>query len=204
MYSLWTVVICLVAYVVCSLLHRLNYDAATDTYTPNAGVSVRVAGADRRDVRKAEYLDDFGLVSYFHDMVEYFVDRGYVRDVSIRAAHPMTGGLLQVISRTRALAWHFYTYTCQVRYKVHLCCCICHFISQCVHFVVYINCPYRDSHEQPSNHTTDVAWDWFTDYIGPAVVTPLIASVCLVCACRIILQQVVSTGGSWQCVYMLS
>ena len=42
------------------------------------------------------------------------------------------------------------------------------------------------------------------DYIGPAVVTHLIASVCLVCACRIILQQVVSTGGSWQCVYMLS
>ena len=72
--------------IACSLLHRLNYDAATDTYTPNAGVSVRVAGADGRDVRKAEYLDDFGLVSYFHDMVEYFVDRGYVRDVSIRAA----------------------------------------------------------------------------------------------------------------------
>ena len=78
--------ICLVTCLVSSLVHRLNYDATTDTYTPNAGVSVRVAGADGRDVRKAEYLDGFGVVSYFHDMVEYFVDRGYVRDVSIRAA----------------------------------------------------------------------------------------------------------------------
>ena len=42
------------------------------------------------------------------------------------------------------------------------------------------------------------------NYIGPAVLTPLIASVCFVCACRITLQQVVRTGGSWQCVYMLS
>ena len=78
--------ICLVACLVSPLVYRLNYNAATNTYTPNAGVSVRVVGADGRDVRKAEYLDDFGLVSYFHDMVEYFVDRGYVRDVSIRAA----------------------------------------------------------------------------------------------------------------------
>ena len=68
------------------LLRRLNYDAATNTYTPNAGVSVRVAGANGSDVTKAEYLDNFELVSYFHEMVEYFVDRGYVRDVSIRAA----------------------------------------------------------------------------------------------------------------------
>ena len=78
--------ICLVACLVSPLVYRLNYNSDTDTYTPNAGVSVRVVGADGRDVRNVEYLDDFGLVSYFHDMVEYFVDRGYVRDVSIRAA----------------------------------------------------------------------------------------------------------------------
>ena len=51
---------------------------------------------------------------------------------------------------------------------------------------------------EASNHSTDVAWDWSMISL-PAVVTPLVAYLC-----RIILQQAVSTGGSWQCVCMLS
>ena len=67
-----------------SLLHRLNYDATTNTYTPNAGVGVRVVGANGSDVKDVEFVGP--IFPYFHKMVEYFVDRGYVRNVSIRAA----------------------------------------------------------------------------------------------------------------------
>ena len=67
-----------------SLLHRLNYDATTNTYTPNAGVSVRVVGANGSDVKDVEFVGP--IFPYFRKMVKYFVGRGYVRDVSIRAA----------------------------------------------------------------------------------------------------------------------
>ena len=69
-----------------SLLHRLNYNAATNTYTPNAGVSVRVVGANGSAVKDVEFVGPIRIFPYFHKMVEYFVERGYVRDVSIRAA----------------------------------------------------------------------------------------------------------------------
>ena len=49
-------------------------------------MSVRVVGANGSDVSKVEFLDPGRSVSYFHEMVEYFVDIGYVRDVSIRGA----------------------------------------------------------------------------------------------------------------------
>ena len=77
------------SYFAFSLLHRLNYDAATNTYTPNAGVSVRVVGANGSDVKDVEFVGPtfpIRIFPYFHNMVEYFVARGYVRDVSIRAA----------------------------------------------------------------------------------------------------------------------
>ena len=70
-------------------MHRLNYNAATNTYTPNAGVSVRVVGANGSDVRNVEFVGPtfpIKIFPYLHKTVKYFVDRGYKRDVSIRAA----------------------------------------------------------------------------------------------------------------------
>ena len=37
-------------------------------------------------MKMVEYLADYSILPYFHDMVDYFVARGYQRDVSIRAA----------------------------------------------------------------------------------------------------------------------
>ena len=55
-------------------------------YTPNSGVHVRVAGAAGSDVEKVEHVDTLKLLPYFHEMVDYFVARGYQRDISIRGA----------------------------------------------------------------------------------------------------------------------
>ena len=84
-------------------------------------MSVRVAGAAGSDISKAEFVDSFRLVPYFHEMVEYFVERGYVRDMSIRAA---------------PYDWRFAAGNCMltctskfslsVCREVHLCCCICY------------------------------------------------------------------------------
>ena len=49
-------------------------------------MSVCVVGGNGSDVRNVEFVGPFRIFPYFHKMVEYFVDRGYVRDVSIRAA----------------------------------------------------------------------------------------------------------------------
>ncbi len=38
------------------------------------------------DTGSVEFLDEFGIIPTFHELVEYFVDRGYVRGESIRAA----------------------------------------------------------------------------------------------------------------------
>ena len=49
-------------------------------------MSVRVAGANGSDIEKVEFVGPCNIFQYFHKMVDYFVDRGYVRDVSIRGA----------------------------------------------------------------------------------------------------------------------
>ena len=55
-------------------------------YTPNSGVHVRVAGAAGSAVEKVEHVDTLKILPYFHEMVDYFVARGYQRDISIRGA----------------------------------------------------------------------------------------------------------------------
>ena len=69
-----------------SLPIRLKYDASTNSYYNNSQVKIHVPGFGKTS--GVEYLDPgwIDLIPYFHDMVEYFVDRGYVRGKSIRAA----------------------------------------------------------------------------------------------------------------------
>ena len=69
----------------CSLV----YDSATNNYSNASGVEVKVPGFG--GTRRVEYLDadDLGFLPffpYFHDFVDYFVDRGYERGKTIRAA----------------------------------------------------------------------------------------------------------------------
>ena len=47
-------------------------------------MSVRVVGANGSAVKDVEFVGP--IFPYFRKMVKYFVGRGYVRDVSIRAA----------------------------------------------------------------------------------------------------------------------
>ena len=72
----------------CSLLPvRLRYDVSTNSYYNNSRVKIHVTGFGKTS--GVEYLNPgriFNFVPYLHDMVEYFVDRGYVRGKSIRAA----------------------------------------------------------------------------------------------------------------------
>ena len=65
---------------------RLKYDVSTNSYYNNSHVKIHVPGFGKTS--GVEYLDPglIDLIPYMHDMVEYFVDRGYVRGKSIRAA----------------------------------------------------------------------------------------------------------------------
>ena len=66
-----------------SLLIRLNWDATSNTYSNNAGVTIRPK--DFGGTGGVEYLALFK--PYFHNFVDYFVNElGYKRGSSIRAA----------------------------------------------------------------------------------------------------------------------
>ena len=65
---------------------RLKYDVSTNSYSDNSHVKTHVPGFGKTS--GVEYLNP-GWINFapnFHDMVEYFVDRGYVRGKSIRSA----------------------------------------------------------------------------------------------------------------------
>ena len=66
--------------------YRLVYDPTTNSFHDNAKVNIKVPGFG--DTSSVEYLNPglIDTVEYFHDMVEYFVDRGYKRGQTIRAA----------------------------------------------------------------------------------------------------------------------
>ncbi len=66
------------------LCNRLEYDPETNDYSNADGVQIQVPGFG--DTESVEFLDEFGIIPMFHEFVEYFVDRGYVRGESICAA----------------------------------------------------------------------------------------------------------------------
>ena len=69
----------------CSLV----YDSATNNYSDAAGVEVRVPGFGETQTVEYQDTDDFDLLPefpYFIRFVNYFIDRGYERGKTIRAA----------------------------------------------------------------------------------------------------------------------
>ncbi len=67
-------------------LYRLKYDAATNSFSNNTNVELIVpdfGGTGAIEYLDVDIINQFPL---FHDMVEYFVDRGYARGKSIRGA----------------------------------------------------------------------------------------------------------------------
>ncbi len=71
--------------------HRLVYNETLGKWHPPAGVQIRVPDYDTGYTSSLEYLDPhtkfLGPTTYFHDMVEYFVNaHKYVRGVTIMGA----------------------------------------------------------------------------------------------------------------------
>ncbi len=62
----------------------MEYDNSTKTYSNISGVEVIVPGFG--DTETVEYLDTQRLFQYFHKFVSFFVQNGYVRGETIRAA----------------------------------------------------------------------------------------------------------------------
>ena len=60
----------------------MQYDPATGRFSDMPGITIRVPGFG--DTDSVETLG--GIVPYLRGFVNYFVDRGYVRGRSIRAA----------------------------------------------------------------------------------------------------------------------
>ena len=65
-------------------MNSLEYDKLNNRYSNADGVDIEVPGFGQTDT--VEYIDDLGLLGIFHNFVEFFVARGYVRGESIRAA----------------------------------------------------------------------------------------------------------------------
>ena len=79
-------VFAIMVYNFATITHRLEYDPSDNTFHDNREVHVKVPGFG--DTSSVEYLSP-GLIDtfeYFHKTVEYFVDRGYKRGETIRAA----------------------------------------------------------------------------------------------------------------------
>ena len=64
----------------------MEYDPSDNTFHDNPKVHIKVPGFG--DTLSVEYLNPgwIDTIEYYHEMVEYFVDRGYKRGESIRAA----------------------------------------------------------------------------------------------------------------------
>lgn len=63
-------------------VYRLDYNSGR--YSDSTGVTI--TAADFGDISSVEILDLENKQPYFKDFVEYFVERGYVKNVNIRAA----------------------------------------------------------------------------------------------------------------------
>lgn len=75
----------------CSILlshNRLKYEPTTGEYVNNRGVETRIP--DFGGTSSIEYLDEdtkfFETTDYFHDMIQWFVDKGYTRGKDIVGA----------------------------------------------------------------------------------------------------------------------
>ena len=62
------------------------YNTTTDGYNNTSGVEIRVPGFG--ETKTVEYLtaEDIPITAYMNELVEYFVEKGYVRNKTIRAA----------------------------------------------------------------------------------------------------------------------
>ena len=68
------------------MAYRLVYNPKTNSFHDNKKVKIKVPGFGKTS--SVEYLNP-GLINtfqYFHKTVDYFVDRGYKRGKTIRAA----------------------------------------------------------------------------------------------------------------------
>ena len=87
--------------------HRLKHDPVTGQYSDNDGVEIRVPGFGRTS--SIEYLDPSlkFFANYFHDMIQWFVDKGYTRGKDIVGA---------------PYDWRYspskFSYTCEMMYFV--------------------------------------------------------------------------------------
>lgn len=66
---------------------RLEYDTITGKYSNASGVEIRVIGFGV--TQTVEYLStgaELPITAYMNDLVNYFVNKGYVRGETIRAA----------------------------------------------------------------------------------------------------------------------
>ena len=68
------------------LCPRLLFEAAGNTYRDKDGVTVEVPGFGGTETVQFLNTDNAIHIPYFNDFVNYFVNRGYVSGVSIRAA----------------------------------------------------------------------------------------------------------------------
>ena len=68
--------------------NRLKYEPTTGEYVNNRGVETRIP--DFGGTSSIEYMDPdtkfFETTDYFHDMVQWFVDKGYTRGKDIVGA----------------------------------------------------------------------------------------------------------------------
>ena len=67
-----------------NMFYRLNYSQLTSDYSD--AMDVTVTAANFGSTSSVEFLDVNRLASVFYPFVQYFVQRGYTRDVNIRAA----------------------------------------------------------------------------------------------------------------------
>ena len=69
-----------------TFLYRLVYNATNNVYSNNDGVTIRVPGFGETETIEFINTDDMVSVPGYNTFVQYFVDRGYVRGKTIRAA----------------------------------------------------------------------------------------------------------------------
>ena len=64
----------------------MNYDAESERYYDQEGVTVTARGFGKTEAAEFVAVNDIFQMAILHELVDYFVHRGYVRGKSIRAA----------------------------------------------------------------------------------------------------------------------
>ena len=68
------------------LISSLNYDSETDRYYDEEGVKITAASFGHTVAVEFLAVNDIFQLGYLSGFVEYFVQRGYIRGKTIRAA----------------------------------------------------------------------------------------------------------------------